>query len=262
MKIRTVLFALLLGGLLPTGLFAQYQPDTTLTFEAFLRQCRKFSEGPREEVWVVSFWASWNTLSLEQVPQLKTARLRYVNKPVRFVSISIDKDRTAWETMLDYYQIPWENMFLPSETDYTFLKKAFKHNAIPALYIVNRGGNITRVLDMDNFYRTMDQQTRELPNQPYSGFSELSSTNDFPAPDPQTIQPDPDPLVADPATVSTNAEGLNVQNGWVVHTVAAGETLFSLYRKYGIKVDVIKSRNGLSSNTIRVGQVLRIMPST
>lgn len=253
MKIRFVLGSLLICLLSFQPLSAQYLPDTSLTYESFLRQCRKFSELPREEVWVVNFWASWNTLSLEQIPQIKTARLRYVNKPVRFISISIDKDRTVWESMLDYYQIPWENMFLPSESDYSFLKRAFKHNALPALYIVNQGGNITRIMDMDNFYRTMDQQTRELPNQPYSGFSEIATAK------PNLPPPAP---TGDTSPTQPAVDSGTVQNGWVMHKVLPGETLFSLYRKYDVKVELIKQRNGMTSNTIKVGQVLKIKPAS
>ena len=49
------------------------------------------------------------------------------------------------------------------------------------------------------------------------------------------------------------------------HTVAAGETLFSIARKYGIvdasgktSIEAIKKLNGLRDNTLSVGQVLRI----
>lgn len=49
------------------------------------------------------------------------------------------------------------------------------------------------------------------------------------------------------------------------HTVAAGETLFSIARKYGIvdangntSIEAIKKLNGLRDNAISVGQVLRI----
>lgn len=42
------------------------------------------------------------------------------------------------------------------------------------------------------------------------------------------------------------------------HTVAAGETLYALARRYGTTVALIKSWNGLSSDTLTVGQVLRV----
>lgn len=46
------------------------------------------------------------------------------------------------------------------------------------------------------------------------------------------------------------------------HTVSAGETLFSISKSYGISVDQLKSLNGLSNNTISVGQRLKVSSST
>jgi len=42
------------------------------------------------------------------------------------------------------------------------------------------------------------------------------------------------------------------------HTVAKGETLYGLARKYGSSVAKIKSANGLSGDLIRIGQKLKI----
>ena len=252
---RLVLFTLIATFSWQVPCFAQYEPDTSLNYESFLGQCMEFSDASREEVWVVNFWATWNSASLAMLPQLKTAKLRYVNKPVRFISVSVDKSRRVWESQLNYYQLPWENMFLPREADYTFLKRAFKHNSLPATFIVNPQGNIRRVRDMDEFYMLMDNQTRVLPNAPYNGFTSAvvpPSTNAEPS-SPDT----PAPTTNEP---STSTEGLLTQDGWVVHKVTAGETLYSLYRKYGVKVDLIKTRNGMRSNTITVGQLVKIRP--
>lgn len=45
-----------------------------------------------------------------------------------------------------------------------------------------------------------------------------------------------------------------------IHTVQPGETLFSLYRKYGSSVEDIKKWNGLSSNELAVGQKVIVSP--
>ncbi len=44
------------------------------------------------------------------------------------------------------------------------------------------------------------------------------------------------------------------------HTVAGGETLYRISRKYGISVATLKKINGLKSNAIRKGQKLRVTP--
>ncbi len=43
------------------------------------------------------------------------------------------------------------------------------------------------------------------------------------------------------------------------HIVERGETLYSLAKEYGLTVDKLKQRNGLISNTIKVGQKLNVL---
>lgn len=42
------------------------------------------------------------------------------------------------------------------------------------------------------------------------------------------------------------------------HTVVKGDTLYSISRRYGVTVPKLKSVNGLTSDTIRIGQTLRM----
>ena len=42
------------------------------------------------------------------------------------------------------------------------------------------------------------------------------------------------------------------------YTVASGDTLYAIARKFNTTVDAIKSLNNLSSNTLSIGQVLKI----
>ena len=42
------------------------------------------------------------------------------------------------------------------------------------------------------------------------------------------------------------------------YTVKSGDTLWSIAKKYGITVDELKSANNLTSNTLRIGQILKI----
>lgn len=46
------------------------------------------------------------------------------------------------------------------------------------------------------------------------------------------------------------------------HTVVSGDTLYSLGKKYGLTVDELKSINKLTSDTIKVGQVLTVSKTT
>ncbi|WP_138434525.1 LysM peptidoglycan-binding domain-containing protein [Winogradskyella algicola] len=54
-------------------------------------------------------------------------------------------------------------------------------------------------------------------------------------------------------TVSENTSG--------THIVENGDTLYSLSRRFGFTVDELKSKNGLTSNLIKVGQELKVSHS-
>ena len=49
-----------------------------------------------------------------------------------------------------------------------------------------------------------------------------------------------------------------VKSGKGTHTVAAGETMFSISRQFSITVDQIKAWNNISDNNLKVGQVITI----
>jgi len=73
----------------------------------------------------------------------------------------------------------------------------------------------------------------------------VSPSGQAPAPQTPTPAPQQPPSTSDDATS-------------VRHQVRAGETLFSLSRRYGVTVNDIRSWNNLSSNLLEVGQVLTI----
>lgn len=258
-------FILVLGGFANRA-HAQgggYQPDTSLTYETFLDQCINFKEMDRQEVWVVFFWASWSTPSIYELDNLKATYSLYQQKPVRFVGVSVDKIRSRWVDALMREQMPWEQLMIPKEEDYAFIRRAFRHNSLPAIFLVNDRGEIRRINDAAELKSELYLATRYLPDQPYrkpgvqiiDNNAENANTSppendivEVPPPLPDTeakSQADPSPLPSQPT-------------GWVTHTVKSGDTLYSLYRRYSVPVSEIKRINGLRSNLIRTGQVLRI----
>jgi len=53
----------------------------------------------------------------------------------------------------------------------------------------------------------------------------------------------------------------STSNDYIKYTVVRGDTLYGIARKYGTTVDEIKELNNLASNTLSIGQVLKI-PTT
>ncbi|MEM9931278.1 MAG: LysM peptidoglycan-binding domain-containing protein, partial [Bacteroidota bacterium] len=68
------------------------------------------------------------------------------------------------------------------------------------------------------------------------------------------------------ATTTTNTAAVSgeptVADAPPTHTVARGETLYGISRKYNVSVDQIKTWNNMDSNMIRRGQVLQVAPPT
>lgn len=71
-------------------------------------------------------------------------------------------------------------------------------------------------------------------------------------------------------TLKVNKKGLTLKKGTtavasgktIEHTVATGETLFAISRKYSVSVEDIINLNGLTDNSVKIGQKLKITPGT
>lgn len=114
--------------------------------------------------------------------------------------------------------------------------------------------------------------TYQDPNNPYAvpgvstqggGYAPAAQAP-FQAPDVGApYQPIPSTPINPPATTytppvsSSPASGVSAGGGGS-HSVVRGDTLWGLSRKYSVSVDDIRSANGLSSDTIIPGQILRI----
>lgn len=50
----------------------------------------------------------------------------------------------------------------------------------------------------------------------------------------------------------------NDEEGYITYTVVSGDTLYAIARRYDTTVDAIKKLNNLTSNTLSIGQILKI----
>ena len=255
-KLKTFALLAILSGSI--HLSAQdYTPDVSLTYQAFLDQCIQFKNQSQKQAWVVFFWAGWNSSSLYAIPPLKSLHSAYQGKPVRFVSISVEKIRSKWEKDLTRYQMPWEHLLIPREDDYNFLKRAFPHKSLPGMFVVKPDGMIHQAMTEAELEKLLADATASLPNTPYQApVRPVAETESA-----ETTTPRPEPEKPAPAVPTANvspAPAPSPAGAWLTHTVQSGETLFSLFRRYQVPVNEIKQINGLTTNNIQVGQVLKI----
>jgi LysM repeat protein len=75
--------------------------------------------------------------------------------------------------------------------------------------------------------------------------------------DPKT-NPTKTPAPVAETTTAVKTAPTNLPGDWITHTVVQGETLFSISQKYNANVKDIQSWNGLGSNSISVGQKLKV----
>lgn len=191
------------------------------------------AKGEGDFVWVVHFWASWQKDSKDQIAELQALATRYKNRPLRIVSISVDKVESEWKRARGQYEMPWVHTRIPGADDYEFLKQAFRHNSLPALFIIDSRAKVRRIRDSRELVTSL---VKAVPESDVS----MGSTTSTP-----------------PPAIPPQATG-----DWVYHTVQAQETLYSLYRRYGVPVNDIKRINGLTSNNIAIGQRLKIKRQT
>lgn len=86
---------------------------------------------------LIDFWASWCGPCRREIPNLKSLYDSYAKKGFQIVSISIDKNKEAWEKALEEEQLSWPN-FLSNE-----VADLYKVKAVPTMYLLDSEGNIT-----------------------------------------------------------------------------------------------------------------------
>ncbi len=245
MKMRTLLLTGIL--LLITGgqveLYGQKtRSSERLSYQAFKEQCINFPALRNSQLWVVYVWAGWNSTSLYDFEQLKRLSAMYSVYPIRFFGISEDENEERWNQITSEFQLPGDQVLLRNATEVGDFKRAFQYPRLPGYFVIADMGDIYQVSSLDGLHKLLNQKLHDL--NPVGG--EVPPTI-------PVVNPDPGPQVpvVSPPTSSQ-------KDGWVMHTVKSGETLYRLQVNYGVPVAEIKKLNKLKGNNIRVGQVLKI----
>ncbi len=94
---------------------------------------------------------------------------------------------------------------------------------------------------------------------PESPVAETPKVAEAPATPEKKPEPAPNrqPVEQTPTTPSQPTTSMT-SGGWITHQVTQGQTLFSIARQYDAKVEDLIAWNGLSSNTLSLGQSLKV----
>ena len=78
--------------------------------------------------------------------------------------------------------------------------------------------------------------------------------------DPWTIGSAPEVLSASTSNTTTSTNISEGREGIISYTVADGDTVSSIAEKFGVSADTIRWQNSLDDDTIKVGEILEILP--
>ncbi|MBC8053725.1 MAG: TlpA family protein disulfide reductase [Sphingobacteriaceae bacterium] len=91
----------------------------------------------------IDVWATWCVPCIKEIPALKLLEEKYHSKPIKFVSISVDKlkDKEKWEAYVTSNKLKGIQLFADKDFQSDFIK-AYGINAIPRFILINPEGKI------------------------------------------------------------------------------------------------------------------------
>ena len=86
---------------------------------------------------IFDFWASWCHPCRMEIPNFKKLYTVYADKGLQIISISIDKDESAWKKAVAEEKMAW-----PSYLDRSEVANLYNVRAIPAIYLIDAQGKL------------------------------------------------------------------------------------------------------------------------
>lgn len=89
---------------------------------------------------LIDFWASWCGPCRREIPNLKSIYKEFAPKGLEIISISIDKDKAAWQKALNEEQLPWPNFLDQSE-----ISEVYGVKTIPLILLIDNTGKVLSI---------------------------------------------------------------------------------------------------------------------
>ncbi|XLS30173.1 thioredoxin-like domain-containing protein [Flavobacteriaceae bacterium M23B6Z8] len=95
----------------------------------------------RSKIILLNFWASWCKPCRQENPYLLEIYDNYHAKGLEIISVSIDRDKLAWEAAIAKDKIIWENLLLPKAND-SDAYLLYGLNGVPDNFLIDQNGII------------------------------------------------------------------------------------------------------------------------
>ena len=105
----------------------------------------------------IDIWATYCPDCRKELPALETLQEDYKTEPITFVSISVDRDKEAWKTMVKEKKLRGIHLYASPETKELF-KELYDLRSIPRYMLIDEKGNIINA----NLPMPSDKNLKEL----------------------------------------------------------------------------------------------------
>lgn len=107
----------------------------------------------------LEFWATWCGGCRAAIPYAKKIQMKYKDKGLKVVYISIDENVGAWESVSNKEEIPGEHSYLMLSQNGAFVKQKYNIVSIPRYMIIDNGG---KILNADAYKPFNEQINKSL----------------------------------------------------------------------------------------------------
>ncbi|MFT4203179.1 MAG: TlpA disulfide reductase family protein [Chitinophagaceae bacterium] len=90
----------------------------------------------------VDVWVSWCGPCRNEMPYAAILRKKYANKPIAFIYISTDKDKTAWTRASSEEKLEGKNSYLLMNNDKSRFMSQYKITTIPRYMLIGKDGKM------------------------------------------------------------------------------------------------------------------------